>query len=208
VTVGSVEPMKQLFARWSDQVHFLDVVIRQAHPGPDVPPYRTFEEKWQDAVRYRNEEGIPFPVLVDDLEGTVHQTYGGLADPTYLIDADGRVACYTMWTYVPTLHQALHELERQGWSGVVDDGINPLPHMLPALTTGWRGLRRGLPNSLIDMETAAPGSGVGVMAGYAFRPLLAPFTQRFTPLPTAVKVGLVAAGVGLACLALRRGKRA
>ena len=72
-------------------MRFIDVVIRQAHPGPEVPAYDTFEQKLHDAERYRREEAIPWPVLVDDLEGTVHQAYGGLADPTYLIDRDGRV---------------------------------------------------------------------------------------------------------------------
>ena len=98
MTVGSVEPMKQLYARWSDQVYFIDVLIRQAHPGPGAGPYRSFEEKLQDAERYQREEGIPWVILVDDLEGTVHRTYGGLADPTYLIDRDGRVAYYNLWT--------------------------------------------------------------------------------------------------------------
>jgi len=105
--------MKKLYARWGDQVHFVDVMVRQAHPGPRVPAYHTFEEKLRDARRYVEEEKIPWVVLVDDLEGTVHQTYGGLADPTYLIDSDGRVAYYNMWTYAPVLHEAIHALEAQ-----------------------------------------------------------------------------------------------
>ena len=84
-------------------MHFVDVLIRQAHPDPGVRPYRTFDEKLRDAQRYKQDEGIPWPVLVDDLEGTVHQVYGGLTDPTYLIDADGRVAYYTMWTHAPNI---------------------------------------------------------------------------------------------------------
>ena len=68
------------------------MLVRQAHPGPRVPPYRSLEQKLQDAHSYQRDEGIPWPVLVDDLAGTVHQVYGRLADPTYLIDADGRVA--------------------------------------------------------------------------------------------------------------------
>ncbi|MDQ3043585.1 MAG: hypothetical protein M3R06_00330 [Chloroflexota bacterium] len=75
-------------------MRFLDVVIRQAHPGPKVLPYQTFDEKAADARRYQEQEGIPWRVLVDDLEGTVHQVYSGLADPTYLIDAEGRVAYF------------------------------------------------------------------------------------------------------------------
>jgi hypothetical protein len=196
--------MKELFARWGSEVHFLDVLIRQAHPGPDAPPYATFEEKLEDARRYQREEALPWVLLVDDLEGTVHQAYGGLADPTYLIGTDGRVSYYNMWTYVPSLHQALDALIRQGGHGVVLEGVNQRPHMLPALTTGWRGLQRGLPQSYIDMELASPGAGTATFLGYQLRPLLGPFTQRSRPLPTAVKVGLAVGAFALAALAARR----
>lgn len=204
MTVGSVEPMKELFARWSDQVHFLDVIVRQAHPGPGAQPYRTFEDKMRDAERYQREDTPPWVVLVDDWEGTVHQTYGGLADPTYLIDRDGRVAYYNMWTYAPALHQALQALMEQDGRRVVLGGVNRVPHMMPAITTGWRGLQRGLPQSYLDMETASPGAATMVGVGYLLSPVLAPFTQRAKPLPLSVKVGLTLGAAGLAFLGARR----
>jgi hypothetical protein len=204
VTIGSVEPMKKLFARWSDEVHLLDVMIRQAHPGSDWPPYHTFEEKLRDARRYQEEEKIPWPVLVDDLEGTVHQTYGSMADPTYLIDTDGRVSYYNMWTYAPSLHQAIQALVAQGGRGIVLGGINRVPHMLPAVTDGWRGLQRGLPQSYVDMETASPGAATATGVGYLLRPVLAPLTLRATPLPRSVKVGLALGAAGVALFGASR----
>ena len=85
-------------------MQFVDVMVRQAHPGTAEPPYARFAEKMEDAEAYQREEGISWPVLVDDLEGTVHQVYSGLADPSYLIDVDGRVAYYNMWSSSPVLH--------------------------------------------------------------------------------------------------------
>ncbi len=202
--MGSVEPLKKLHERWEDQVRFVDVVIRQAHPGPGVPPYKSFEQKLHDAQRYKQDDGIPWPVLVDDLEGTTHQVYGGLADPTYLIDAEGRVAYYNMWTHAPTLHKAIDTLLQQGGSGVVEDGIDHTPHMAAGMTDGWRGLRRGLPQSLIDIETAGPSTGSGAWLGYQLRPLLAPITLRDTPLPTPAKLAL---GIGAALVAVTLGHR-
>jgi len=190
--------MKQLHAEWGERVRFVDIAARQAHPGPGAPPYRSYQEKMQDAVRYERDEELPWPLLVDDLEGTVHQAYGGLADPTYLIDIDGRVSFYNMWTYVPALHQALEALEAQGWRGVVNGGIHCVPQLLPALTAGWRGLERGLPQSYTDLEKASPGAATLTWLGYQLRPVLAPLTQRSRPLPSALKAGL---GVGVAALA-------
>jgi hypothetical protein len=178
----------------------VDVLVRQAHPGPGAPAYRTLEDKVASARAYQRDEATPWTVLVDDLAGTVHQVYGGLSDPTYLIDTDGRVAHYTMWTHVPTIHQSIEALVGQGGRGVVRGGLDRLPHMLPWMTEGWRGLQRGLPQSFTDLETAAPGTASLTWLGYQLRPLLAPLTLRATPLPIPVRLALlasVATAVGL-----------
>ena len=193
-----MEPLKKLHSQFSGRVHFVDVIVRQAHPGPGAPAYGSQEEKLEHARSYRQEHTIPWILAADELGGTVHQQYGGMADPTYLVDVDGRVAFYNMWTYAPALHEALDELFAQGGRGVVRGGIDRTPYMLPALTCGWPGLAQGLPQSLLEMETAFPGTGVGVWAGYQLRPLLAPIAQRTEPLPTAAKVGLVAGATALA----------
>lgn len=196
--------MKKLYDEWGDRIQFVDVVTRQAHPGPAVSPYRTDEEKQSDARRYQREEGISWPVLVDDVPGTTHQVYGGLADPTYLIDSEGRVAFYNMWTHAPTLYEAIAALLAQGGQGVVLGGIARWPSMGAALTDGWRGLRRGLPQSFNDLMLAAPGSPILPWLGYQLRPLLAPLTLRAKPLPASVKIGLALGAALLAGLAVRR----
>ncbi len=173
--------------------------------------YRSFEQKWRDGERFKQEENIPYPVVVDDLAGTTHQVYGGLADPTYLIDADGRVAFYNMWTHAPTLHEAIEALLKQDGRGVVMGGTHRTPHLLASMTDGWKGLRRGFPQSAVELELSAPGMASLPWLGYQIRPLLAPLTPRGEPLPLPVKFGL-AIGAG-ALLALgyraltRRGQR-
>jgi hypothetical protein len=189
---------------WANQVSFIDIVIRQAHPGPDAPPYETFAEKMRDAQRYKEEERIPWIVLVDDLDGKVHQAYGGLGDPSYLIDTAGRVAFYNMWTHAPTLHKAIATLIGQGGEGVVDGGIDRLPHLLASMTDGWRALRRGLPQSFVDLEMAAPGVASSTWLGYQLRPLAAPLTLRCEPLPVSARIGLAAGVLGLLLFGARR----
>lgn len=193
--------MRKLHERWSPDVQFVDVIVRQAHPGPDAPAYDSMGQKLVDVRRYETQERISWPVVADDLEGTVHLMYGGLNDPTYIVGADGRVSFYCMWTHPPTLHRALTALREQGGSGVVLGGWDRRPHVLHALTDGWRGLRRGAPQSVLDMERALPGSAIGPWIGYQLKPVLRPVTLRDTPLPMAARVGLAAGGAALAWLA-------
>jgi hypothetical protein len=123
-----------------------------------------------------------------------------MADPTFLLDADGRVAFYNMWTHAPTLHRAISRLVAQGGHGVVCGGIDRTPHLLASVADGWRGLERGLPQSYTDLEAAAPGMAAGIKLGSQFRPLLAPVALRAEPLPRAAKVGLAAGAVAAAVL--------
>ncbi len=188
-------------------MQFVDVLIRQAHPGRGVRPYRSFQEKLRDAERFQREEAIGWPMLADDLEGTVHQAYSGLADPTYLIDADGRVAYFNMWTGVSGLHEAIEALLAQGGRGVVKGGWDRVPHLAPAMTDGWKGLRRGLPQSFTDLMLAAPGVATGTWLGYQLRPLLAPLTLRAEPLSAPAKAALVVGAAGAVALAARAIRR-
>jgi hypothetical protein len=200
VAIGSVEPLKKLHARWGDRVHFVTVLVRQAHPGPEEPPYRSFGDKLRDAVAFRQSEGIPWSVLADDVQGTVHQVYGAFADPAYLIDRDGRVAFVNVVTSAPVLHEAIAALLARGGRGVVRGGLDRRLHLGPALTDGWRALRRGLPQSFTDLMLAAPGVPIVFWLGHQMRPLLAPLTLRAEPLPAPVKAGLVLGAVGAAAL--------
>jgi hypothetical protein len=140
-------------------------------------------------------------VLVDDLQGSVHQVYSGLADPTYLIDADGRVSYFSMWTGASGVHEAIEVLLKQGGRGVVKGGWDRLPHMAPMFTDGWRGIRLGLAQSYIDLTIAAPGTSTLIWLGYQARPVLAPLTLRAEPLSGPVKAALVG-GLGLAAALL------
>lgn len=183
-------------------MQFVEVFIRQAHPGPGALPYRSFEQKMQDARRFKREENLPWPLLVDDLAGTVHQAYGTLADPTYLIDANGRVAYYNMWTLAPALHKAIEALLKQrGW-GIVEGGINHTPNLFPTLIGGWKGLRRGLPQSYVDLELAMPASATAVWLGNKLRPALGPLALRATPIPTGFKLAAGAGALASAVMAV------
>lgn len=186
-------------------MQFLDVIIRQAHPGEQRAAYNSDSEKQASAEEYRRMEHLPWPVLVDDLPGTVHQAYGNMPDPVYLIDADGRVAFYGMWTHPPTLQQAIEELLAQGGRGVVlGDGIDHVVHLLGSFVGGWQGLRRGGWQAVFDYELGSPPAASLTFLGSLLRPILAPLALRATPLPTSTRIGLAAALLAALLFGLRQ----
>lgn len=192
--------LKQLHTWYADRVQFVDIFLHQAHPGERRGAYRSYEEKQAGAREFKRDEGISWPVLVDDLAGTVHNAYGGMADPVYLIDSAGRVAFYGMWSSMPKLKQAIDELlAHGGQGGPVAGGIDQTPHLLASFVDGWRGISRGGLRAALDYELGAPGSGTLTFLGNLAKPVLAPIALRTTPLPTEAKLAL---GGGLAALAL------
>jgi len=200
--------MKRLFAQYGQHVQFVDLVVRQAHPGEMRGPYRRYDQKLADAREYQRAEAIPWPVLVDDLAGTTHTAYGGMSDPIYLIDASGRVAFYNMWAHAPSLQTAIDELlARRGHGAPVGGGIDRVPHLAASFVNGWHGLRRGGWGAVLDYELGTPGAATLTFLGHLVKPLIAPIALRAAPLPMPSKLalggGAVAAGMLLAW-ALRR----
>ena len=190
-------------------MRFLDIAIRQAHPGGDRGPYRDDAHKLAEAREFQRLEDIPWPVLVDDLAGTVHQTYGGMADSQYLLDVDGRVVFYGMWASVPPLKIAIDDLLARGGRGApATGGLDRTPHLFASFVDGWRGLRRGGIGGVLDYELAVPGGATLTLLGELAKPVLAPLAQRTTPLPVSTKLmlgGTLALVGALGVRALRQG---
>ena len=147
-------------------------------------------------------------MLVDDLAGSVHQPYGGMADSLYLIDADGRVAFYGMWGHAPSLDTAIADLLAQGGRGIPPrGGLDRMPHLFASFVDGWRGLSRGGVGGVLDYELGVPGGATLTALGSLAKPVLAPLALRSTPLPAPAKLALIGgvAGVGALVVARRRG---
>ena len=193
VTRGGVVPMCELHRRYGTRVQFLEVVVRQAHPGEHHGGYRAYADKLDDARQYAEEEGVAWPVLVDDLDATVQRAYGGLAAAVYLIDADGRVAFCGAWDLSSALTGAIDDLLSRGGSGTpAGSGFDPLPHLGGAFVAGQGGPLRGGIQSLVDLELGFPGALVLMTLGRLARPVLAPLVLRVDPLPARTKLALIA----------------
>ena len=103
---------------------------------------------------------MPWPLVVDDYQGTVHRQYAGeMTDPTFLIDADGTIAFYNMWTHGPTLKRAIDALLAQDGRNTVLGGIDRTPHLLASFADGYRGPRRGGRRAVLEYDLGAGGAG-------------------------------------------------
>ncbi|WP_165985233.1 deiodinase-like protein [Streptomyces sp. YIM 98790] len=165
LTVGSVTcPMtaaadpalKRLHADYGDRVAFVTLYVREAHPGDHYPQPDTMERKLAHARDLRNRDGLPWPVAVDDIDGTLHQRLDPKPNPAYLMDTTGTVAFRTLWSddRAPVLRKALDAVlagkspvgQRQGRMVPMLRGVAEMDRMLTLSgPTARRDVRRGAP---------------------------------------------------------------
>lgn len=156
-TAASIRKLNDLYEEYGDEVEFLFVYVREAHPGEELGPHKEMRDKVAAAEQLRDEEEIEMPILVDDLNGRIHRKYGKAPNPTYLIDRSGRVAFRMLNTNASVLEEAIDELlERQEDRGVdhviVHGGEY---HGIPkagALLHTHRALKRGGNKSIEDFK--------------------------------------------------------
>jgi len=82
-----------------------------------VLAHESFEDKLAAARRLRDELGITRPILVDDLEGTVHRAYGLMPNMSGVLGRGGTILCKAMWTSATRIGEFL-ERQREQPSGL------------------------------------------------------------------------------------------
>lgn len=148
LTAGSIGALDELAEDYGDEVKFLFVYVREAHPGERLPAHESMADKERAAEIFRSAEEVKMPILVDDLRGSVHRKYGKLPNPTFLIDKSGRIAYRQAATRPGALEEAIDELlERQESRGVehaiVGGGEELSMPSAAMLVHSYRALQRG-----------------------------------------------------------------
>src|ERR671911_2568827 len=169
MTASAGPALKQLHAEFGDRIDFLTLYVREAHPGDRYPQPHDIERKLQHAREYRDRDGIPWPVAVDDLEGTLHRALDAKPTAAYVMTADGRIAQRVLWSNdARGVREALQAVlagrpfgQRESKMLAMMGGIGCMePTLASAGPTALRDLRREVPPVYLLARTAS-----------AFRPL-------------------------------------
>lgn len=111
MTDSAVPGLIELQKLFGEQVRFLLVDVREAHPGAKLPQPETMEEKVARAQLLREFHSLPFDVAVDDIDGSFHRALGPKPNSAYLIDTDGYIRFRAHWANdTDALFQALDAL--------------------------------------------------------------------------------------------------
>lgn len=97
VTESAGPVLRRLHERFGDQVRFVLVNTREAHPGEVFGQPGTLAEKRRHAEELRQHHRIGFEVAVDDIDGSLHRAMGPKPNSAYLVDAAGIIRYRAHW---------------------------------------------------------------------------------------------------------------
>jgi hypothetical protein len=207
MTAASVTALNELYDLvGGDEIEFLFVYVREAHPGERIPAHDSAADKVAAAKLLREEERIEMPMVVDDLSGSIHRKYSRLPNPSFLIDKSGRVAFRSMWANPEELAAAIEELlekehHREEDHAIVRGGEDLSMPVSYAMLSSFRALERGGRIALADFREAVGVSQNGAaQEEEAFSESMLEHPGRVlavTALTTAVLAGGLYAGFEL-----------
>ncbi len=99
----AAEPLRTMYARYGGRVPFLLVYIREAHDTGNwqstrnvreeisLAPAKTFAEKESNSVVCSRKLHLPFPALVDGMDGAVEAAYQAWPSRAFIIGDDGKI---------------------------------------------------------------------------------------------------------------------
>lgn len=192
MTASSDPILKKLHARFGAEVEFVTLYVREAHPGEHRDQARTAEEKARAARALQERDDLPWRVIVDDPDGSLHRRLDEKPNAAYLADRSGTIVFRSLWAGDERgLRQALEAVAR-GERPPEKESTRRLVPMARGVGTMREMTRRAGPRAQQDLWRAAPPMGV-----------MAWLTDQYRPLPPAWRTAAAAAtiGVGVAVVA-------
>lgn len=147
--VGNVLDMNTVAEEFQD-VKFLVLYVREAHPGSNVPAQNSIEEKIKHAGRLPGEEHENRTIIVDTLDGNAHKLYGSFPDMVYIINPEGTVIFRSDWNMPSEVRKVL---------AIGRDEIHQREHYEPgppSILLATRVLFRSGINALWDFTIGLP----------------------------------------------------
>ncbi|MFP4600979.1 MAG: TlpA family protein disulfide reductase [Persicimonas sp.] len=194
MTAASGKILHKLHREFGDQVAFVTLYVREAHPGDAIPQAKTLDDKLAYARAYKERDGIHWKVAVDDVEGTLHRKLDPKPNSTYIMSEDGTVAYRSLWS---NDERAL----RKGLRGIVEgkrvigETESHAVPMVSGMGKMYEMLEMSGPTAKKDLMNQAPPMYAMARLASMFRPL-SPLGRGMTAMALG-GLGLFALGRGI-----------
>lgn len=191
MTASSVPALKKLHRRYGGQVVFVMLHVREAHPGERFDQPHDMDAKIRNARILKARDNLPWPVAVDDTQGTLHRQLGEKPNAVWLTDREGTIVYRGLWAGdTETLGDALEAVSR-GRLPKKRESTARVGPMAAGIGVMREVTQRSGKRAEADLWKAAPPVAA-----------LARVADLYRPLPPAWRTYAAAATIGLGATAL------
>ncbi|MBU1211537.1 MAG: redoxin domain-containing protein [Alphaproteobacteria bacterium] len=171
MTASSNPILKDLHSQFGSAITFVMLHVREAHPGEQREQPRRFEEKMRHAKDLQERDRLPWPIAVDDIDGTVHRALDNKPNAVYLTDRDGEIVYRGLWAGDEAgLVPALESVQR-GEIPEQQDSQRRLVPMAMGIGKMREITQQSGPRAAQDLWTAAPPVAALAWLADLYRPL-------------------------------------
>lgn len=171
MTASAIPSLKRLHAQWGDDVAFVMLNVREAHPGENYPQPETPEEKINHARALKDTYQMPWTVAVDNLDGPLHIAMDAKPNSAYLIDSDGKIVFRSIWARDEgSIGRALEDVKRDKAPAKKESRAMVRP-LVSAMGSVHEVMRRAGPQAERDHWLANPPMELAGRVASLFRPL-------------------------------------
>lgn len=167
MTASAMPGLLDLHREYGDRVDFALLAVREAHPGENYPPTSDAEVR-ERASELRSFYGVPFAVLVDDLEGSLHRRLDSKPNAAFLFDRTGTLVFRALWSTDERALRAAVDAVANGQAPARPESTAMAQPMMRALGQIDEVVGRGGPSARHDLRHSALPMAV---AGRLARPL-------------------------------------
>lgn len=137
-------PAGNALATQFPDIDFVVIYVREPHPGGNVTAHSSFEQKINNAKSLKSFLTENRRILVDNLEGAMHQKYGAMPNCIYVINPQGIVVFRSDWCVPEKLSDVLNDREKyHSQEHYMVDELGPPPPLLALkilYNAGWSAL--------------------------------------------------------------------
>ena len=155
MTTSSLPRLVELEQKYGEQLNFALIYAREAHPGENYRQAQTLEEKVQYARELEDLHGVSWPVLVDDLDGTVHRLLDTKPNSVHIVSRDGTILFRSLFASDGGVEDALQAIA----AGEEPRNSQGTARIRPALVAGGYisdALGRSGRSAYLDVLKSAP----------------------------------------------------
>lgn len=106
--------MEEVRRKYADKVDFYTVYVRENHPAEKATEHRTMEYKKGLARELVNRHSLTHEVLVDTIDGKLHQQLGNFGNSVYVVGKDRFVAHWSIFANPPLLSEGIESVLAAG----------------------------------------------------------------------------------------------